>query len=138
MIYIRTVIIIVGTSCISKERKLFLRKAVTELISFKFIPQGYLKKNETNLSDHHQGYRRSFEDPAQGRVYLLGHRCFSISLSQRPGTAEHTGSSFLDLGSFLERQFFDRRGWGKVLGCFKCSPFTVHSISISVPWWLSW
>ena len=44
MIYIRTVIIIVGTSCISKERKLFLRKAVTELISFKFNPQGYFKK----------------------------------------------------------------------------------------------
>ena len=41
MIYIRTVIIIVGTSQISKERKLFLRKAVTELISFKFNPQGY-------------------------------------------------------------------------------------------------
>ena len=49
MIYIRTVIIIVGTSQISKERKLFLRKAVTELLSFKFIPQGYKRKRNKSL-----------------------------------------------------------------------------------------
>ena len=108
MRYIRTVIIIVGTSQISKERKLFLRKAVTELQSFKFIPQGY-KKKKRNLSDHHQGYRRSVEDPTQGRVYLLWYPCFSISLSQQPGTAEYSWSSFLDLGSVFGRQFFDRR-----------------------------
>ena len=41
---IRTVIITFGTSQISKERKLFLRKTVKELLSFKFIPQGYFKK----------------------------------------------------------------------------------------------
>ena len=46
MRYIRTVIITVGTSQITKERKLFLRKTVKELLSFKFMPQGYLKKNE--------------------------------------------------------------------------------------------
>ncbi|CAI9178419.1 unnamed protein product [Rangifer tarandus platyrhynchus] len=28
---------------------------------------------------------RSVEDPMQGRFYLLGHLCFSISLSQQPG-----------------------------------------------------
>ena len=44
MRYIRTVIITFDTSRISKERKLFLRKTVKELLSFKFIPQGYLKK----------------------------------------------------------------------------------------------
>ena len=69
----------------------------------------------------------------QGRFYLLGHPCFSISLSQQPGTVKYTWSSFLDLGRFFGRQFFDRQGWGKVLGCFKCSPFIVHSISIFFP-----
>ena len=44
MRYIRTVIITVGTSQISKEIKHFIRKTVRELLSFKFIPQGYLKK----------------------------------------------------------------------------------------------
>ena len=44
MRYIRTVIITVGTSQISKERKLFIRKTVRELLSFKFIPQGYFFK----------------------------------------------------------------------------------------------
>ena len=44
MRYIRTVIITVGTSRISKERKLFLRKTVRELLSIKFIPQGYFQK----------------------------------------------------------------------------------------------
>ena len=89
MRYIRTMIVTVGTSQISKERKLFLRKAVTELQSFKFIPQGY-KKKKRNLSDHHQGYRRSVKDSTQGRFYLLEHPCFSISLSQQPGTVEYT------------------------------------------------
>ena len=69
----------------------------------------------------------------QGRFYLLGHPCFSISLSQQPGTVKYTWSSFLDLGRFFGRQFFDRQGWGKVLGCFKCSPFIVHSFSIFFP-----
>ena len=90
MRYIRTVIITFDTSRISKERKLFLRKTVKELLSFKFIPQGYLKKNETNLSHYHQGYWRSVEDPTQRRFYLLGHPCLSTSLSQQPGTAEYT------------------------------------------------
>ena len=49
------------------------------------------------------------------------------SWSLQFGTAEYTWSPFLDLGNFFGRQFFDRRGWGKVLGCFKCSPFIVHS-----------
>ena len=130
MRYIRTVIVTVGTSQISKERKHFVRKTVWELLSFKFTHKDiYIKKNETNLSVHHQGYRRSVEDPTQGKFYLLGHPCFSISLSQQPGTVEYTWSSFLDLGSFFGRQFFDRQGWGKVLGCFKCSPFIVHYIS---------
>ena len=44
MRYIRTVIVTVGTSQISKERKRFIRKTLRELLSFKFIPQGYLKK----------------------------------------------------------------------------------------------
>ena len=44
MRYIRTVIITVGTSRISKERKLFLRKTVKELLNIKFIPQGYFQK----------------------------------------------------------------------------------------------
>ena len=59
MRYIRTVIVTVGALQIGKERKLLIRKTVRELLSFKFIPQGYLKKNETNLSDHHQGFQRS-------------------------------------------------------------------------------
>ena len=48
----------------------------------------------------------------RGKFYLLGHPWSSISLSQQPGTAEYTWSSFLDLGSFFERQFFltDRGG----------------------------
>ena len=37
-------IVTVGTSQISKERKRFIRKTLRELLSFKFIPQGYLKK----------------------------------------------------------------------------------------------
>ena len=41
MRYIRAVIVTVGTSQISKERKLFIRKTVRKLLSFKFIPQGY-------------------------------------------------------------------------------------------------
>ena len=140
MRYIRTVIVRVGTSQISQERKHFIRKTVRELLSFKFIPPGYFFKNETNLSLHHQGYRRSVEDPMQGRFYLLGHPCFSISLSQQPGTVEYTWSSFLDLGSFFGRQFFDRQGWGELLGCFKCSPFIVHSFYFFFffPWWLRW
>ena len=44
MWYIRTVIITVGTLRISKERKLFLGKTVKELLSIKFIPQGYFQK----------------------------------------------------------------------------------------------
>ena len=44
MRYIRTLIVTVGTSQISKERKLFLRKTVKELLSIKFIPQGYFQK----------------------------------------------------------------------------------------------
>ena len=44
MWYIRTVIITVGTSQTSKERKLFLGKTVKELLSIKFIPQGYFQK----------------------------------------------------------------------------------------------
>ena len=90
MRYIRTVIVTVGTSQISKERKHFIRKTVRELLSFKFTPQGYLKKNETNLSLNHQSYWRSVEDPTQGRFYVLGHPCFSISLSQQPVTVEYT------------------------------------------------
>ena len=132
MRYIRTLIVTVGTSQISKERKLFIRKTVRELLSFKFIPQGYFFLNETNLSDHHQGYRRSVEDPTQGRFCLLGHLCFSISLSRQLGTAEYTCSSFLDLGSFSGRQFFDRQGWRKALGWFKWIIFLVHFISIII------
>ena len=109
MRYIRTVIVTVGTSQISKERKHFVRKTVWELLSFKFIPPGYFFKNETNLSLHHQGYQRSVEDPTQGRFYLLAYPCFSISLSQQSGTVEYTWSSFLDLGSAFGRQFFDRQ-----------------------------
>ena len=90
MRYIRTVIVTVGTSQISKERKHFIRKTVRELLSFKFTPQGYLKKNETNLSLNHQSYWRSVEDPMQGKLYLLGHPRLSISLSQQPGTAKCT------------------------------------------------
>ena len=41
MRYIRTPIVTVGTSQISKERKLFIRMTVRELLSFKLIPQGY-------------------------------------------------------------------------------------------------
>ena len=37
-------IVTVGTSQISKERKRFIRKTLRELLSFKFIPQGYFKK----------------------------------------------------------------------------------------------
>ena len=44
MMDIRTLIVTVGTSQISKERKLFIRKTVRELLSFKFIPQGYFLK----------------------------------------------------------------------------------------------
>ena len=43
MRYIRTVIIIVGTSRISKERKVFLRKAVT-IAKFYVYPTRILKK----------------------------------------------------------------------------------------------
>ena len=50
MRYIRTVIVTVGTSQISKERKLLIRKTVRELLSFKFIPQGYLKKKMKQIS----------------------------------------------------------------------------------------
>ena len=137
MRYIRTVIVRVGTSQISQERKHFIRKTVRELLSFKFIPPGYFFKNETNLSLHHQGYQRSVEDPTQGRFYLLGHPCFSISLSQQPGTVEYTWSSSLTLGVFWKTIFW-QTGVGKVLGCFKCHPFIVHSISIFVPWSLRW
>ena len=49
MRYIRTVIVTVGTSQISKERKHFIRKAVKELLSFQFIPQGYFKKWNKSL-----------------------------------------------------------------------------------------
>ena len=56
----------------------------------------------------------SVEEPTQGRFYLLGHLCFSISLSQQPGTVEYTWSSFLDLGSFfLEDNFLTDRGGGR-------------------------
>ena len=73
MRYIRTVIVTVGTSQIRKERKHFIRYTVRELLSFKSLPHKDIKKkNETNLSLHHQGYRRSVEDPMQGRSYLLG------------------------------------------------------------------
>ena len=75
---------------------------------------------------------RSVEDPMQGRFYLLGQPCFSISLNQEPRTAEYTWSSFLDLQGFCERQFFDGQRWGKVLGWFKWSPFIVYSVSISM------
>ena len=119
MRYIRTVIVTVGTSQISKERKHFVRKTVWELLSFKFTHKDiYIKKNETNLSVHHQGYRRSVEDPTQGRFYLLEHPCFSISLSQKPGTDEYTWNSFLDLGYVFGSQFFDRRV-GEGFGMFQ-------------------
>ena len=49
MRYIRTVIVTVGTSHISKERKHFIRKTVKELLSFQFIPQGYFKKWNKSL-----------------------------------------------------------------------------------------
>ena len=49
MRYIRTVIVTVGTSQFSKERKHFIRKTVKELLSFQFIPQGYLKKWNKSL-----------------------------------------------------------------------------------------
>jgi len=49
MRYIRTVIVTVGTSQISKERKHFIRRTVRELLSFQFIPQGYFKKWNKSL-----------------------------------------------------------------------------------------
>ena len=75
---------------------------------------------------------RSVEDPMQGRFYLLGQPCISISLNQEPGTADYTCSSFPDLGGFGESQFFDRQWWGKVSGWFRCSRFLVYSVSVSM------
>ena len=46
MRYIRTVIVTVGTSQISKERKHFIRRTVRELLSFNFIPQRFKKKKK--------------------------------------------------------------------------------------------
>ena len=87
MWYIKTVIITVGTSQISKERKPFLGKTVKELLSIKFIPQGYFQKMKQIFLIITKAI---VEDPTQGRFYLLEHPCFSISLSQQPGTAEYT------------------------------------------------
>ena len=49
MRYIRTVIIIVGTSWISKDRKLFLRKAVT-IAKFYVYPTRILKQKVKQIS----------------------------------------------------------------------------------------
>ena len=90
MLYIKTVIITVGTSQISKERKPFLGKTVKELLSIKFIPQGYLKKMKQISPIITKAIAGLLRTPTQGRFYLLEHPCFSISLSQQPGTAEYT------------------------------------------------
>ena len=37
---------------------------------------------------------RSVEDPMQGRFYLLGQPCVSISVNQEPGTADYTCRMF--------------------------------------------
>ena len=50
----------------------------------------------------------------QGRFYLLGHPCFSISLSQQPGTADYTWSSFLDSAVIVEDNFWWTGVWGRL------------------------
>ena len=137
MRYIRTVIVTVGTSQISKERKHFIRKAVKELLSFQFIPQGYFKKWNKSLPSSPRLSEVCW-GPHTREVLPLETPLLQHLPKTETWTVEYTWSSFLDLGSVFWRQFFDRQGWEKVLGCFKCSPLIVHSISIFVPWWLCW
>ena len=69
----------------------------------------------------------------QGRFYLLGHPCFSISLKPAIWDSWVHLKFLPHLQGFLWKTiFFDGQEWEKFLGCFKFSQFIVHSISISM------
>ena len=116
MRYIRTLIVTVGTSQISKERKLFIRKTVRELLSFKFIPQGYfLKMKQISpiitkaigglLRTPHKGGSASWDTPASAspEASNLG----QLSTLEVPS---------LTLGVFLEDNFLTDRSGGRFWG----------------------
>ena len=127
MRYIRTVIVTVGTSQISKERKHFIRRTVRELLSFQFIPQGYFKKWNKSLPSSPRLSEVCWAPHAR-EVLPLG----TPLLQHLPKPATWDSRVHLKFlpwprEFFFGRQFFDRQRRGKVFGCFKCSPLIVHS-----------